>query len=101
MPKLSMNIDGISAFCALAMALPSAAFATETITYTYDALGRLTQSSSAGSVNSGLTAAVTYDAAGNRKTYTATNATNPPPPANGAIVLPLNGFTVIPLYSAN
>lgn len=40
--------------------------ATETISYTYDALGRLTSTVSSGSVNNGITTTYTLDAADNR-----------------------------------
>lgn len=58
--------------------------ASETIVYSYDALGRLTATSSSGTVNSGISTSVGYDPAGNRSTYTVTGAaggTPPPPPA--------------------
>lgn len=42
------------------------AMASETVTYKYDALGRLVQVSRAGTVNNGITAAYTYDKADNR-----------------------------------
>ena len=48
---------------------PATAFAGETITYTYDALGRLTGVATAGGPNAGTTIATTYDPAGNRCTY--------------------------------
>ncbi|HEX8307793.1 MAG TPA: Calx-beta domain-containing protein [Allosphingosinicella sp.] len=53
------------------LALASAAVASETVTYSYDALGRLTASSSSGTVNNGVTASIGYDAAGNRSIYAA------------------------------
>ena len=43
--------------------------AAETITYEYDALGRLTKKTSAGTVNAGKRVTVCYDAAGNRRVY--------------------------------
>jgi YD repeat-containing protein len=53
----------IGGFAAL---LYSPAIATETITFTYDALGRLTQSSHTGSINNGQQTTYALDAAGNR-----------------------------------
>jgi YD repeat-containing protein len=47
----------------------SSAQAAETISYKYDALGRLITKSIAGSVNTGKKITVCYDAAGNRKVY--------------------------------
>ena len=53
------------------VALASPARAGETVTYSYDALGRLTASSSSGTVNNGATSSIGYDAAGNRSVYAA------------------------------
>lgn len=92
-----MKVIRHSTLWAIVLLLPSAALATETITYTYDAQGRVTQASSAGSVNNGLMTVYTYDLAGNRTNVTVTNSPNNSPPVAGAIVVPLNGFTVIPL----
>jgi hypothetical protein len=58
----------------LAAILISSAFATETITFTYDALGRLTQSAHAGTVNNGQQTTYTLDAAGNRTNTTTSGA---------------------------
>jgi hypothetical protein len=76
----------------------SGAGATETVTYTYDALGRLTNSSTAGTVNNGLSATINYDAADNRTSYAVAGSVNSGPPVQ-VIVLPLAGFTIIPLTS--
>lgn len=43
--------------------------ATETITYQYDALGRLVAVQSSGTVNNGQSVTTTFDAAGNRTNY--------------------------------
>lgn len=56
---------------ASAVAVAGAARASETVTYSYDALGRLTASSSSGTVNNGATSTIGYDAAGNRSIYAA------------------------------
>lgn len=67
------------AICALiVLLLGSAAYASETIAYTYDALGRLVQVSRSGTVNNGASAAYNYDPANNRTNVT-TSA-----PAEGA-----------------
>ena len=65
------------------IALASAASAGETVTYSYDALGRLTATSSHGSANNGLTTGISYDPAGNRSAYNVSGASAPPaePPA--------------------
>ncbi|HYW17655.1 MAG TPA: Calx-beta domain-containing protein [Allosphingosinicella sp.] len=56
---------------ASAATLASAVHAGETVTYSYDALGRLTATSSSDTVNPGATSSIGYDAAGNRSIYAA------------------------------
>ena len=58
----------------LAMAAPSAEMGNETITYTYDAQGRLTNVSHAGTVNNNVQANYTYDKANNRQTVNVSGA---------------------------
>jgi phage gp36-like protein len=66
---------------AIAAALPlQAAHAAETITYSYDAKGRLVKVVRSGTVNNGVTADYTHDKADNRKTLVVTGSPNPPPP---------------------
>ena len=73
---------------AAALALvPAAAFAAETVTYSYDAKGRLTQVAHQGGPASGQTTAYQFDAADNR---TSTKI------SGYLIVVPLNGLTPIP-----
>jgi YD repeat-containing protein len=55
------------------VAAPAAA--SETITYQYDALGRLVQVTRTGTVNNGASAAYTYDPANNRTNVTTTAPT--------------------------
>lgn len=64
--------------CSVA-ALASGAEAGETITYTYDALGRLIATTS----DQGTSTGVGYDRAGNRTTYDVTGVPTPPPPPPG------------------
>ena len=71
--------------------------AQETNTYTYDALGRLTNVTTSGGPSNGVTQEYQYDPAGNRTQQTVTGSSNPPPPPAAVIVLPINGFTIIPL----
>jgi YD repeat-containing protein len=59
----------ISAFGVLLLT-GTAAQASETITYTYDALGRLVQVTRSGTVNNGASALYTYDPANNRTNVT-------------------------------
>lgn len=62
------------------MAFAAAAQAGETVTYTYDALGRLTATSTTGSVNNGVSTAVGYDPAGNRSSYAVEGGEGPAAP---------------------
>jgi hypothetical protein len=63
---------------AIAAAFPlvqaSPAGASETITYSYDARGRLKQAQHSGTVNNGVTTTYAYDKANNRTTRTTTGA---------------------------
>jgi hypothetical protein len=56
------------------------ATAAETITYTYDARGRLIKVERTGTVNNGVTTNYTIDKADNRTNKTTTGSHNPPPP---------------------
>ena len=56
-----------------------AAHAAETITYTYDAKGRLVKVVHTGTVNNGVTADYTHDKADNRTNVKTTGSTNAPP----------------------
>jgi YD repeat-containing protein len=51
---------------AAALAVTAAAWASETITYTYDARGRLVKVERAGTVNNGVKAEYVYDKGDNR-----------------------------------
>jgi len=94
----------------LALGLSSVAHATETVTYTYDALGRLVVGSSTGTVNNGQARSYCYDAAGNRTQIridaagntapcaTSTGSPTPSPtpaPTAGFVVVPISGYTLI------
>lgn len=59
--------------CALAV-LPVAAQATETVTYTYDAKGRLVKVVHTGTINNNLTTTYGHDKADNRTNVTTTGA---------------------------
>lgn len=68
---------------AMALLCASALGATETVTYSYDAQGRLVQSVISGTVNNGQTSSTTFDTAGNRTNYSVSlsgGASPPPPP---------------------
>lgn len=66
----------------IALLIPSAANATETVTYSYDAQGRLVQSVISGTVNNGQANNTTFDAAGNRTSYSVSLNGTVPPPSN-------------------
>lgn len=57
----------------------SPAIAAETVTYTYDAKGRLTKVVRTGSVNNNVTVDYEHDKADNRTRLKTTNSPNPPP----------------------
>ena len=69
-----------------ALAAGGAAQASETVTYTYDALGRLIAVSTSGGPNNGQAVGTCYDPAGNRTTYSVATGAPPapcaPPPSN-------------------
>lgn len=60
--------------------LAGTAHAGETVTYTYDAKGRLVKVVHTGTVNNNVQTTYTHDKADNRKTTTTTGSPNPPPP---------------------
>lgn len=68
---------GIAAMCLTGAAL--AAYATETITYTYDARGRLVKVVRTGTVNNNVSAAYSYDKADNRTNVNVTSPNTAPP----------------------
>lgn len=69
---------GASAAAACLLAQP--ALATETITYTYDVHGRLTNVGHSGTVNNGVNASYSFDNADNRTNVTVTGSPNASPP---------------------
>ena len=67
------------AIAAALLSLSGAAHAGETITYTYDAKGRLVKVERSGTVNNGVTTNYAHDKADNRTNLTTTGSANPPP----------------------
>jgi len=67
---------------ALGLMLSSAtpALSAETITYTYDAKGRLVKVERSGTVNNGVKIEYSHDKADNRQNVKVTGSPNPPPP---------------------
>jgi hypothetical protein len=59
---------------AVLLVLGAAAYAAETITYSYDARGRLKQVVRSGTVNNGVATTYTHDKADNRTNKTTTGA---------------------------
>ena len=83
---------------ALSLIGSAAAHAAETITYQYDAKGRLVQVAHSGSVNDGVVANYSFDLADSRSNLTVSGSSFNSPPQR-VIVVPLNGMTVISLPS--
>jgi YD repeat-containing protein len=71
----------ISCLCVFAlMSITGPATAAETITYKYDAKGRLIEVKRTGTVNNNVKTTYQHDKANNRKNTTTTGSTNTPPP---------------------
>lgn len=74
MRKLMMVLSAAATCCA------APAHASETITYSYDARGRLVQVTRTGTVNNAVVTDYTFDKADNRIQKTTSGSPNPPPP---------------------
>lgn len=70
------------------LVVATVAGAQETTTYNYDALGRLTGSSTAGGPNNNVATGTCFDRAGNRTRYDVNAPTPTPSPAPGACPTP-------------
>lgn len=70
----------LSAGTAIALAFSSPAQTAETITYKYDAKGRLVEVKRSGTINSNVNTTYQHDKADNRKNVTTTGSPNSPPP---------------------
>lgn len=77
----------------VALTVGNAADASDTVTYTYDALGRLIAVSTSGGPNNGQAVSAGYDPAGNRSNYCLATAGTPacPPPGPPATPPPPPG----------
>jgi YD repeat-containing protein len=75
---LRTGLAAIAVFSPLLTAAPAGA--SETISYGYDARGRLVQVARTGTVNNGVTTSYTLDKADNRTNKTTSGSGNPPPP---------------------
>lgn len=76
------------------ISLPVALLGQDATSYQYDALGRLVEVSTSGGPCGSPQSAYSLDPAGNRTSVTVTGAV---PCTRKVIVLPINGYTVIPL----
>jgi YD repeat-containing protein len=74
-----MGLKGMIGAAAWACASAAAAQASETVTYTYDALGRLIAVTTSGGPNDGQAIVTCYDRAGNRMSHSVATGTPPPP----------------------
>jgi hypothetical protein len=68
------------AVAALLVVAPVGLQAAETLTYKYDAKGRLIEVKRTGTVNNNVQTNYTHDKANNRKTVVVTGSPNVPPP---------------------
>lgn len=71
--------------------------AAETVTFTYDVLGRLTAAATTGGPNGGLFQGYALDPANNRTSYTVTGSPNAGRPDAALLVLPLSDYTLLPV----
>ena len=74
---------------------------TETVTYRYDALGRLVSAvhsdMPSGNGNDGMSMSSIYDQDGNRSTYQISGSKGLGPRQGILVIVPLNGYTAIPI----
>ena len=63
----------------VSLAVATPALSAETVTYTYDAKGRLVKTVRTGTVNNNVTVDYEHDKADNRTRLKVTNSPNPPP----------------------
>ena len=74
-----MRVLGLTVACVLCAITPIPVLASETVTYTYDAKGRLVKVERSGTVNNGVKAEYTHDKANNRRNVKVTGSPNPAP----------------------
>ena len=73
------SMAGVAAIVAFAAGLSGPTLAAETISYSYDAKGRLVKVVRTGTVNNNVTVEYEHDKADNRSRVKTTNSPNPPP----------------------
>ena len=93
--RIVLALGGLAA--GLVLAAPAAA--NETITYTYDAKGRLVTVVHSGSVNNNVQAVYGYDPADNRTNVTVTGATGSDGGGGGASVPPTAAYKTRYVYN--
>jgi YD repeat-containing protein len=71
--------NGLLSLFVAGLMISTSANAAETITYTYDAKGRLVKVVRTGTVNNNVTVDYEHDKADNRTRLKTTNSPNPPP----------------------
>ena len=79
MMRGALKKAGIVLSVGTCVAAAAAALASETVTYSYDAKGRLVKVERSGNVNNGVTTNYSHDKADNRTNVTVTGSPNPPP----------------------
>ncbi len=85
--------SAVAAIALLAAAAGAAPAEAGQVSYEYDPLGRLVRANRTG----GYEARYAYDKADNRLSYSVTGASAPAPRGAAVVVVPLNGFKVVPL----
>ena len=88
-------VRGLLVFVGLALAFPAAAQTSQALVY--DALGRLVEVRTMPGSGAAQASRYAYDAAGNRTARVVTGGEPGQGPASRVIVVPLNGFTIIPI----
>jgi hypothetical protein len=78
MPVIKNALQRLIAISAITSTIP--AYASETITYKYDAKGRLFEVKRTGTVNNNVNTTYQHDKADNRKNVTTTGSPNSSPP---------------------
>jgi YD repeat-containing protein len=73
-----MKVREAILFALSALGVAATAYASETITYTYDARGRLIRVVHNGSVNNNVSANYSYDKADNRNSVNVVSPNSPP-----------------------
>ena len=73
---MSILLKGLSVFIVSGLTVASTAHAGETVTYSYDAKGRLVKLVHAGTVNGNVQTTYTHDTADNRKNTSTTGSPN-------------------------